>query len=118
MVSPSNSHLICRAVDGIGVTLWSGIELDVALICACMPSVYPLFLRAIHHGRPPPARPDPSSSNATIGGSGGKASRFKKRSLWSDPSMTGLTATNSHEEYKSTRDTSGEYMELDERSTP
>ena len=100
------------------MTLWSGIELDVALICACMPSVYPLFLRAIHHGRPPPQRPDPSSSNATIGGSGGKASRFKKRSLWSDPSLTGLTATNSHEENKSSRGPSDEYMELDERSTP
>ncbi|KAK4206795.1 hypothetical protein QBC37DRAFT_114306 [Rhypophila decipiens] len=93
-------------IDGIGVTLWSGIELDVALICACMPSVYPLFLRVIQrrnrNGGAPAPRPPPDSSVATIGGSGGGkfSVRFtkKKRSLWSMPSMTGLTVTNSHEE--------------------
>ncbi|KAK3324431.1 CFEM domain-containing protein [Cercophora scortea] len=106
-------------IDGVGVTLWSGLELDVALICACMPSIYPLFLRIIHRGRPPPpARPAPSSSVATIGGSGGKLSgRPKKRSLWSQPSMTGLTVTNSCEdpEDTSTKAPSGSYVELSER---
>ncbi|KAI0451402.1 CFEM domain-containing protein [Xylaria acuta] len=86
-------------ISGIGVTFWSAIELDVALICACLPSVYPLFLRIIHHRRPaPPSDPVPSSSLVTIGGSGGKqpaGQRFKKRGLWS---VTGLTATNSQEE--------------------
>ncbi|KAI1440640.1 CFEM domain-containing protein [Annulohypoxylon stygium] len=106
------------SIDGIGVTLWSGLELDVALICACMPSVYPLFLRVIHHGRQPPARPAPSSSVATIGGSGGKlAARFKRRGPWSYPSMTRLT-TNVEEEDTTTTTTkwpSGECVELDER---
>ncbi|KAK4160348.1 hypothetical protein QBC43DRAFT_114352 [Cladorrhinum sp. PSN259] len=128
-------------IDGIGVTLWSGIELDVALICACMPSVYPLFLRIIHRGKPAgPMRPPPSSSVATIGGSGGKggsasggtASRFKRtmqqRGLWSQEtsvSMTGLTVTNSHDEDASTRalgpsvvvgvGNNGSYVELSER---
>lgn len=101
-------------VDAIKVTLWSGIELDVALICACMPSIYPLFVRMIHRGRQAPPTSVPSSSVATIGGSGGKImGRFKKRGgLWSYPSMTGLT--NVHEEDTSSQRPSGDYLELEE----
>ncbi|ROV87447.1 hypothetical protein VMCG_10777 [Cytospora schulzeri] len=103
------------SIDGIGVMLWSGLELDVALICACMPSVYPLFLRIIHYGRPPPSRPVPNRSVVTIGGSGGKLQgRFKKHGLWSSPSMTGLEETNLRED-TGTQWPSGEYVELGER---
>lgn len=108
------SRLTRRAVDGIGVTLWSGLELDVALICACMPSVYPLFLRMIHKGRQQPApKPVPSSSLVTIGGSGGKLmGRFKRRGLWSVPS--GLEVTKVHVEDATTDWPVGEYVELNE----
>ncbi|KAF2015120.1 hypothetical protein BU24DRAFT_434167 [Aaosphaeria arxii CBS 175.79] len=72
-------HLTCYS-DGIGLQLWSGIELDVAVICACLPSVYPLFLRMIRRRRPQDPLPMPDSSVATIGGSGGKRSgNFKRR---------------------------------------
>lgn len=113
----TNSHLTRWAVDGIGVTLWSGLELDVALICACMPSVYPLFLRMIHRGRQQPVqKPVPQSSLVTIGGSGGKLmGRFKKRGLWSVPS--GLDETNVHVEDASTKWSNSQYVELTERST-
>ncbi|KAI0805330.1 CFEM domain-containing protein [Xylaria sp. FL0064] len=105
-------------ISGIGVSLWSALELDVALICACLPSVYPLFLRTIHHGRPtPPLDPVPSSSLVTIGGSGGKRparQRFKRRGLWS---ITGLTATNSQEEegeeMNTKRPPSAQHLELE-----
>ncbi|KAI0169160.1 CFEM domain-containing protein [Hypoxylon sp. FL1284] len=101
------------SIEGIGVTLWSGIELDVPLICACMPSVYPLFLRLMHRGRQSPETPVPHSSVTTIGGSGGK-----RRGPWSYPSMTRLTVTSLYEEDTSTRQSSGGYVELDEKLTP
>ncbi|APA08632.1 hypothetical protein SS1G_02361 [Sclerotinia sclerotiorum 1980 UF-70] len=104
-------------MDGIGVTLWSAIELDVALICACLPSIYPLFVRLIHRGQPPPEKPAPSSSLITIGGTGGKAlGRSKrKRGLWSYPGMTGLT--NTHDDDRSTKEPNREYIELEEAQT-
>ncbi|KAI0486689.1 CFEM domain-containing protein [Xylaria cf. heliscus] len=108
-------------ISGIALSLSSSLELDVALICACLPSVYPLFLRIIHHGRPtPPSDPVPSPSLVTIGGSRGKrlaGQWFKKRGLWS---ITGLTATNSHEdEEEEVTNTKGscsmECLELEQR---
>jgi hypothetical protein len=34
-------------VDTVGVTLWSGIELDVGVICPCLPSFRLLFRRLL-----------------------------------------------------------------------
>jgi hypothetical protein len=95
------------------LALWSGLELDVALICACMPSVYPLLLRLIQLGRRKAQKvePGPGSSFVTIGGSGGKHS--KNHGPWSISDTTRLTATNPHEDRNSERD----FVELSETST-
>lgn len=121
LIPYKNIHLIPQIVGGIGVMIWSAIELDIALICACLPSIYPLFLRLIHRSQPPPEihASAPSSSLITIGGTGGKAlGRFKKkRGLWSYPGMTGLTGTTTHDDDKSPKESNREYIELDEAQT-
>ncbi|KAI0814457.1 CFEM domain-containing protein [Xylaria sp. FL0064] len=100
-------------IDSIGVTLWSALELDVALICACMPSFYPLFLRVVHRGRPaPPRQFIPDSSLVTIGGK--PSGRVKRRGLWS---MTGLTGTNTDEEYANIKESSTECVEPEKASS-
>jgi hypothetical protein len=105
----SDSQLIRHAVDGIGVTLWSGLELDVALICACMPSVYPLFLLIIHRGRPaPPSRSVKNSSLVTIGGK--PSGRARKRGLWS---VTGLTRTDAGDEFTNTGESGTDHISSD-----
>ncbi|KAI0543495.1 CFEM domain-containing protein [Xylaria curta] len=94
-------------IDGIGVTIWSALELDVALICACMPSVYPLFLRIIHRGRPtPPSHPVKSSSLVTIGGK--PSGRARRRGLWS---VTGLTRTDAGDQYTNTKESGTDSVE-------
>ncbi|KAI1283507.1 CFEM domain-containing protein [Xylaria sp. FL0933] len=100
-------------IDSIAVTLWSGLELDVALICACMPSIYPLFLHVIHRGRSaPPWQSIPDSPLVTIGGKYSK--RVKRRGLWS---MTGLTETRTDEEFANVKESSIECVELEEASS-
>lgn len=97
--SLGNTHLTYRVVGAIGLSFWAGIELDVALICACMPSVYPLFIRLVHLCRREPTPSDPvPRAIVTIGGSCEKNSkRFKKHGLWSTDT-TELTITGSQEE--------------------
>ncbi|KAI1151960.1 CFEM domain-containing protein [Nemania diffusa] len=99
-------------ISGVEISLWSAIELDVALICACLPSVYPLFLRVIHRGHTSPVNTPPALATITIGGSNKKMGQMKRRDLWSTSRTTdpGLEETSSAVKR-------GQYMELDEVPT-
>ena len=32
-----------NTVDGVSIAIWSNLELDISLICACLPPLYPMF---------------------------------------------------------------------------
>ncbi|KAI9643653.1 hypothetical protein NHQ30_008275 [Ciborinia camelliae] len=81
--------------DGIGMFLWTGLELDVGLLCACLPSIYPLFKPIFSRVLGTQGQTDSSSKPPLINSFNSKPKKPHRRGLYSDISMTRLTTTSS-----------------------